>query len=132
VSQENVEIVRGIARAISDGDVDYVIRHATEDIAMFVARSSVEGPFIGHDGVREWFADNRENFDVYRLHLDDVREIGEDQVLAVGTVHIRGRGGGVEMDIPFASVTTVRDGRTSRFEDFPERHLALKAMGLEE
>jgi len=132
VSQENVEIVRGIARAVSDGDVDYVIRHTTEDIVMFVARSSVEGPFVGHDGVRGWFADNRQNFDVYRLHLDDVREVGEDQLLGVGTVHVRGRGGGVETDVPFAGVTTFRDGRASRFEDFRERRLALKAVGLEE
>jgi ketosteroid isomerase-like protein len=130
--QENVEIVRAIARAISDGDVDYVIRHTTEDIVMFVARSSVEGPFVGHEGLREWFTDNRENFDVYRLDHDDVREIGEDQVLAVGTVHVRGRGGGVETDVPFAGVTTFRDGKASRFEDFRERRLALKALGLED
>jgi ketosteroid isomerase-like protein len=132
VSGENVEVVRGIARAISDGDVDYAIRYTTEDIVILVARSSVEGPFLGHDGLREWFADNRENFDVYRLHHDDVREIGEDQVLAVGTVHVRGRGGGVETDVPFAGVTTFRDGKASRFEDFRERRLALKALGLED
>ena len=113
-------------------DVDYVIRYTTEDIVIFVAMSSVEGPFVGHDGLREWFADNRENFDVYRLHHDDVRAIGEDQVLGVGKVHVRGRGGGVETDVPFAGVTTFRDGRASRFEDFRERRLALKAVGLEE
>jgi ketosteroid isomerase-like protein len=132
MSQENLEIVLGIARASSEGDVDYVIRHTTEEFVMFVARSSVEGPYVGHNGIRQWFADNRENFDVYRLHLDDVREIGEDQVLALGTVHVRGRGGGVETDVPFAGVTTFRDGRASRFEDYRERSLALKAMGLED
>ena len=63
MSEENVEIVLGIARASSEGDVDYVIRHTTEDFVMFVARSSVEGPYVGHDGIRQWFADNRENFD---------------------------------------------------------------------
>jgi ketosteroid isomerase-like protein len=132
VSRANVEIVRGIAHAVSHGDVEYVIRHTTEDAVLMVARSAVEGPFLGHDGVREFFADNRQNFEVFEIREDEVREIGDDRVLSHGTVHVRGRGGGVEMDIPFAGITTFRDGRVSGWEDFRERHLALQAVGLEE
>ena len=132
MSQESVEIVRGITRAINHGDVDYIIRHTTEDVVIVAARSAVEGPFVGYQGVRKFFADNRQNFEVFQLHADDVREIGEDHVLSVGTVHVRGRGGGVETDVPFAGITTFRGGRASRWEDFRERRLALKAVGLEE
>jgi ketosteroid isomerase-like protein len=132
MSQENVEIVRGVAHAVNDGDLDYVIRHTTEDVVLNMARSAVEGPFVGHDGVRKWFADNRESFETYEIHEAEVREIGDDRILSVGTVHVRGRGGGVETDIPFAGITTFRDGRASRWEDFRERPLALKALGLEE
>jgi ketosteroid isomerase-like protein len=132
MSQENVEVVRGIARAVNDGDVDYVIRHTTEDVVIVAARSAVVGPFIGHEGVRSFFADNRQNFKVFELHAADVRQIGDDHVLSVGTVHVRGLGGGVETEIPFAGVTTLRDGRASRWEDFRERHLALKVVGLAE
>ncbi len=132
MSRENVETVRGIARAVNDGDLDYVIRHTTEDVVLNMARSAVEGPFVGHDGVRKWFADNRESFETYEIHEDEVREIGDDRVLSVGTVHVRGRGGGVETDIPFAGITAFRDGRASRWEDFRERPLALNALGLAE
>jgi ketosteroid isomerase-like protein len=132
VSQENVEIVRGIAHAVSHGDVDYVIRHTTEDAVLLVARSAVEGPFLGHHGVEEFFADNRQNFEVFEIREEEVREIGDDRVLSVGSVHVRGRGGGVETDIPFAGVTTFRGARVNRWEDFRERRLALKAVGLEE
>ena len=132
MSLENVEVVRGITRAVNDGDVDYLIRHTTDDVVIVVARSAIEGPFVGHEGARRFFADNRQNFEVFQLHADDVREIGDDHVLSVGTVHVRGRGGGVEMEIPFAGITTARDGRSSRWEAFRERHLALKAVGLEE
>jgi ketosteroid isomerase-like protein len=132
MSQENVEIVRGIARAVNDGDVDYVIGHTTEDVVIVAARSAVVGPFVGHDGVRKFFADNQQNFEVFQIHSDEVRVIGDDQILSIGTVHVRGRGGGVETEIPFAGVTTFRDGRASWWEDFRERPLALKAVGLEE
>jgi ketosteroid isomerase-like protein len=132
MSQENVEIVRGIARALNDGDVDYVIAHTTEDVVIVAARSAVVGPFVGHDGVRKFFADNQQNFEVFQIHSDDVRGIGSDQILSIGSVHVRGRGGGVETEIPFAGVTTFRDGRASRWEDFRERSLALKAVGLAE
>ena len=59
MSQENVEIVRGIIHAINRGDVDYVIRHTTEDVVTVAARSAIEGPFVGHEGLRKFFADNR-------------------------------------------------------------------------
>jgi ketosteroid isomerase-like protein len=130
MSPENVEIVRGITRAINEGDVDRVIRNTTEDAVLIVARSAVEGPFVGHEGVRRFFADNSQNFEVFELREDEVRDVGDDCVLSVGTAHVRGRRGGVETDIPFAGITTVRNGRVSRWEDFRERRLALEAVGL--
>ena len=130
MSRENVDVVRGITHAVSHGIVNYVIRHTTEDVVIIAGRSAIEGPFVGHEGVRKFFADNRQNFEVFQLHEDELREIGDNRVLSVGTVHVRGRGGGVETDIPFAVITTFRDGRASRWEDFREHRLALKAVGL--
>ena len=65
MSQENVEVVRGITSAINHGDVDDVIRHTTADVVIIVARSAVEGAFVGHEGVRKFFADYRQNFEVF-------------------------------------------------------------------
>ena len=131
MSQENVELVRGITRAVNHGDADYIIRHTTEDVVIVPARSAVEGPFVGHEGVRRFFADNRQNFEVFQLRADDARVVGDGRVLVTGTVHVRGRGG-VEMNIPYAGVTTFRDGKVSRWEDFRDRRLALEAVGLKE
>ena len=132
MSAENVEVARRMMQAVSRGDIDSAIRHTTEDVVIIAARSAVEGPFVGHEGVRKFFADNAENFEVFQLHEDDVRELGDDRVVQTGTIHIRGRGGGVETDIPFAGITTFRDGKASRWEDFRERRLALEAAGLAE
>ena len=114
------------------GDVEHWVRGSTQDVVIIAARSEVEGPFVGHDGVRKFFADNATNFEVFQARYDDVRDLGEDRLLAIGTIHIRGRGAGVETDIPAAGIATYRDGKLSRWEDFRERHLALKAVGLEE
>ena len=91
----------------------------------------MEGAYHGHAGLRGFLADNQANFEVFRFDLSDVRDLG-DRVLAIGTIHIRGRGGGVETDIPVAGVATYRDGKLTRWEDFRERDRALEAAGLSE
>ena len=132
MSQENVEASDRIVRAINRGDVEEVVRHSTEDFVMIAGRSAVEGSFVGHEGIRKFFADNAENFELFQLHVDDVQDLGDERVLSIGTIHVRGRRGGVETDTPFAGVTTFRDGKVSRWEDFRERRRALEAVGLSE
>jgi ketosteroid isomerase-like protein len=132
VSQENVELFHRVTAALNRGDVEYAVRHSTEDVVLIAARSAVEGTFVGHDGLRKFFADTAANFEVFQARYDDVRDLGGERVLAIGTIHIRGRGAGVESDVPVAGIATYREGKLSRWEDFRERRAALKAAGLEE
>jgi ketosteroid isomerase-like protein len=132
MSQENVEAFSDGAAALNRGDVEHWVRGSTQDVVIIAARSAVEGPFVGHDGVRKFFADNATNFEVFQVRLDDVRDLGEDRVLAIGAIHIRGRAAGVEMDVPMAGIATYREGELSRWEDFRDRHAALDAAGLAE
>ena len=67
---------------------------------------------------------------MFEARYDDVRDLGDDRVLAIGTIHIRSRGAGVETDVPVAGIATYREGKLSRWEDFRERRLALKAAAL--
>jgi ketosteroid isomerase-like protein len=131
MSRENVELFRGMVEAINQGDVEAALALVTEDVVIKAARSVVQGDYLGHDGLRRFAADNEESFEVFEVNLDDVRDLG-DRVLAIGTIRIRGRGGGVETDVPMAGVAIVRAGKLSRWEDFRDRRLALEAVGLEE
>ena len=117
--------------AAGRGDVEAFLRHVDEDIVWIAARSAVEGAYRGHDGIRRFFADNDENFDVFRPEFHEVRDLG-GRILAVGMIHIRARGSTVETDIPVAGIFTFRRGRLLRWEDFRERRLALEAVGLSE
>ena len=132
MSQENVELFHRVTAAINRADGEYAVRNSTRDVVIIAARSAVEGAFVGHDGVRKFFADNALNFEVFQVRYDDVRELDEDHVLAIGTIHIRGRGAGVETDIPVAGIATFRRGKLSKWEDFRERRAALEAAGLTE
>ena len=132
MSEENVELFHRVAAALNRGDVEYAVRHSTEDVVLIAARSALEGAFVGHDGLRKFFADTATNFEVLQARYDDVRDLGEERVLAIGTIHIRGRGAGVETDVPVAGIATYREGKLSRWEDYRERRAALKAAGLEE
>ena len=127
-----MELFHRVAAALNRGDVEYAVRHSTEDVVLIAARSALEGAFVGHDGLRKFFADTATNFEVLQARYDDVRDLGEERVLAIGTIHIRGRGAGVETDVPVAGIATYREGKLSRWEDYRERRAALKAAGLEE
>ena len=129
--QENVDAFRRAAQAISSGDVETALGIVTDDVVVRALRSGVEGEYRGRAGVRRFFADNAENFDIFRLDYEDVRDLG-DRVLAIGSIHIRGKGGGVETDFPSAGIATFRDGKLVRWEDFRERRLAVEAAGLAE
>ncbi len=111
------------------GDVEGLLSVVAEDVVWLAARSAVEGAYRGHAGIRKFFADNEENFELFVPEFRDVRDLG-DRVLAIGTIHIRARGSGVETDIPTAGIATYERGKLVRWEDFRDRRLALEAAGL--
>ena len=132
MSQENVEAFLEINEALRRGDVEAVLRRVDEEGVFLAARSAVEGAYRGHDGIRRFMADNAENFEKFEPDYRDVRDLG-DRVLAIGTIRVRGRGSGVETDIPAAGIATFNEeGRLVGWEDFRERRLALEAAGLAE
>ena len=131
MSQENMRVFEKARDALSSGDIEAFLQHVDEDVVWIAARSAVEGAYRGHDGLRKFFADNDENFEVFEPDFRDVRDLG-DRILWIGTVHIRARGSTVETDIPVAGIFTFRRGKLVRWEDFRERHIALDAVGLSE
>jgi ketosteroid isomerase-like protein len=131
MSQENVERLRRGAEAIKSGNLDAVFDEVAEDVEWIAARSAVEGTYRGHAGLRRFMADTAESFEVFEPEWHEVRDLG-DQVLAIGAIHIRARGSGVDTEIPAAGIATYRDGKLTRWEDFRERRLALEAAGLSE
>jgi hypothetical protein len=55
-----------------------------------------------------------------------------DRVLALGTLRAVGKESGVETEVPFTVVATIRNGLLTHFIDYGDRDRALKAAGLSE
>src|SRR5687767_3073692 len=58
--------------------------------------------YHGHDGVRRFVAEIDDQFAEWHNSIDEFRDAGKDRVLALGAIHLRGRGSGVEFDQPMA------------------------------
>jgi ketosteroid isomerase-like protein len=131
MSRENVEAFRSAIDAVNRLDIDAALPYAAPDVVFIPLRAAVSGAYHGHEGIRQWAVDTDESFDVFRIDLTDVRDLGDD-VLALGTLRVRGKGGGVEMDVPTAGIAKFENGLLVKWEDFGDRRKALHAAGLQE
>lgn len=129
VTSANRELVAAAFAALNDGDVERLLDLSTADVVALPARSGVEGAYTGHAGLLRFLADNRESFELFRVRFDELHEVGE-VIVAIGTVTVRGRGGGVETEVPMAGIFGFREGRISRWEDFRERDAAFAAAAV--
>jgi ketosteroid isomerase-like protein len=131
MSQENVEATRRGVAAFNRGDVEEAVALIHPDAEFIPMRAPVQGAYRGHEGVREFFHDNAENFEVFEVTSEEIRDVG-DRVVALGTVRIRGKGSGAEVTVPSAVVITYEEGKVVRFEEFGDQSRALEAAGLSE
>ena len=116
---------RGV-EALNAGDVDSLLPDVHPDIEFIPMRAPVQGAYRGHDGLREFVADNAENFEEFRVVVEEVIDRG-DQVIVVSDVHIRGKGSGVKVTTPSAALLTYSDGKLIHFEELRDRTSALAA-----
>jgi ketosteroid isomerase-like protein len=129
-TEGNVEgFLRGM-EALNRGDAEAAVALTDPEVVIEALRSSVEGAYRGHDGVRRMIADSAENFEIYRLEYGEVRELDDGRVLAIGTLHVRGRGSEIETDVPTAGIATLRDGRILHWKDYGDAQRAREAAGV--
>lgn len=131
MSQQGVETFQTGVQAINRGDAQGLLGTFDEGVVFLPLRSSLQGGYSGHDGVRRYLADTAEMFEAFFLEYGEVRDLG-DQVLAIGTQHMRGHGSGQEIDLPQAVVASFRDGKMTRVEAFASGREAFDAVGLDE
>jgi ketosteroid isomerase-like protein len=86
---EDLDIVRAILAAFADRDVERALEHIDpqcevhlEGTARRIGRSE---PYLGHAGMREYFADVGRVWDELEIHADDFRVI-PGSVIVMGSV----------------------------------------------
>jgi ketosteroid isomerase-like protein len=121
--------LRGVD-AINRLDVNAVLSLTDEECVFEPLRSQTEGAFVGHEGMRRFLDDTAQTFEMFKATYPDLRDLGDERLLAIGTIRMRGRESGVETDVLSAAIVEFREGRMLRYEDHADRQLALQKAGL--
>jgi uncharacterized protein len=136
MSQENVELVRGLYARWSDGD--FSTRDAFDPGVEFarIGGEVVSGPggpgrWYGLDemwrAVAEWLS----LWEEFHVAAEDFIEV-DDHVVVLSRQTARGKLSGTPVERQLAEVFTLRNGRIVRWEAYWDRTEALKAVGLAE
>src|SRR3954463_9832760 len=97
---KNVDLLHRLNAAVDRGDVDYAIRHSTDDVLIIAGKSAVEGTFVGHDGMRKFFVDNAMNFEVFGIAATTCGISVKIASSRLAPFTSEAGGAGIETDIP--------------------------------
>ncbi|MGH2975128.1 MAG: nuclear transport factor 2 family protein [Solirubrobacterales bacterium] len=131
MSQENVEIVRGIWEADRRRDVAAVLAAYAPDVewedntGLWGDWGTARGP----DGIQAAWRRWHEAFEEVQFEWDEVVDGGDDVVVTYRT-HGRGRGSGVVVDQAITLLWTLRAGKVVHVRAYPDRADALEAAEL--
>ena len=134
MSQENVEVVRRELQAFADGGLDAMAEFWDPDIVWRAAEGAIDdvGEMHGSVALRRYIQDWLDNFEDPSIVAEELRDVGDDRVLAIQRVKARAKVSGIEIDIRYAAVNTVRDGKIVRGREYLSVEDALEAVGLSE
>jgi ketosteroid isomerase-like protein len=133
MSQENVDLVRRSIGAFNSGDWDESLEYMDEGIewqAPFVVPD--QDTYVGRAGVRDFWTAWTDNFEGFRLEVEELIDAGDD-VVVVARISGQGiaSGAGVRSN-PFAHVVRLRNRKIRRWAMYDSAQEALEAVGLRE
>jgi ketosteroid isomerase-like protein len=124
----NADAVRRSIEAYNAGDVDGLLTMAHPDIEWEVApEHPAATTHRGFEAVRAYHEDWRNTLQDLRIELRSVAERGD---VVVSVCRLRGKGGesGADVGVDLALLTTFRDGKAIRVEEFLNPDEALRAL----
>ena len=130
MSEENIEIVRSLYRAMNGGDLAPVADSAAPNMEWIPDQRVGEGPIRGRENVLRFFTEQIDMLADLRVEPERFWETGNKVLVFVHTTG-RGRASGAPFDIRIANLWTLDEGGVVvRGEGFADRSDALKAAGL--
>jgi len=106
----------------------------TPDIDWRAAEGAVDdvGEMHGPVAVRRYVQDWIDTFDDFSVVVEELRDVGDDRVVAIQRLSGRAKLSGTETDLRYAVVSTVHDGKVVRVREYLSIDEALEAVGLSE
>ncbi len=130
MSVESIEVVRKAIAYEYYGVGDRAEAEAIFD-PQVVLNPIDEAASSGFDAMRADMERWASAFDELKVTIEEFIDAG-DQVVVVAHHQGRGRESGVEVEVRFYEVYTLRDGKVWRVDEYTERAEALEAAGLPE
>ena len=140
MSQENVEVVRRSLEVATEA-----INHADDPIAplfeqgifaqecRFIPPQGIPGgPFVGQEGISDWYRTWTEEFVDYRWSPEKVIDAGDDRVVAVVRQSAKGRESGAVVELRAGFAYTLRGGKIVEVVNYADPQEALETVGLAE
>ena len=127
MSQDNVEIIRrGYKHFTATGEV-----RAHADLVWDVSRLGWPDQQIysGVEGAMQFNAEWADAWDGWELEVEDYLDAGE-RVVVIINQRGRAKATGIPVDMRFAQVWTLREGRATRMQMYASVDEALEAVGL--
>src|SRR5947208_1755155 len=133
MSQENVEIVRGMYRP---GDPTGFFQLLDEDVELDVSRRPLvpdhPGLVRGKQAAIEFYRQYWGTWADYVVEPEKILKAGNDDVVVVQRERGQGKGSGVPFESRWALIYTLIDGKISRITHYGSEQSALEAAGLSE
>ncbi len=112
MSEENLEAVRGLYRALARGDFAAAGELFADEI-LFEPMSDGRQAFVGRRAVAQQMREFLSHWDDFRISAQDFRPVC-DSVVVTERQRGRGKASGVETESTFYAVWTFRAGRVIR------------------
>ena len=87
--------------------------------------------YEGIDGAKAFLSEWKDAWEDWELEVDGFYEAG-DKVVVLVRQHGRSKAAGMPVEMSFAQVWTLRDGKQTRMDMYSDREEALDAAGLSE
>ena len=134
MSRENVEVVRRSFEHFEAADMDAWTGAWRPDIVFDVSGyelwKGIGKVFRGPTEILEFFGAMMAGVKVLRVNVHEIRDVGDDRVVAIYTETRRGPDDPEPVEIPVGIVYTLEDGKFARVEVHSNHEAALRSAGV--
>jgi ketosteroid isomerase-like protein len=135
MKKQRSDLIDRFYEAFSRRDVDAILAMCHADVEIYKDPDVVEMVSAltprGHERVSQYLKGWLDSWDMYQPQLADLREAGDDEVVALVDVRARGSGSQFDIEEEIADVFTFRDGAILKLRLHVTRDAALRDAGLE-
>jgi ketosteroid isomerase-like protein len=132
MSQDHVDTVRRAIAAINARDIDAYLACCTENVELLTPLAPLGAEYVGADGIRRFFTDIEDVGPDFRIEVQSVQAVGDNNVIAFMRTSSTGRASGIVIGRESTNVYDFADGKIKRIRIFWDRSEALEAVGLAE